>query len=276
MNVRKSAVAGQFYPADPDQLRKQVSDFLRHSQEQGSVVKAVMVPHAGYDFSGKIAGAAFGQLRGLKYDNVILLGNGHATYTDMISIDSHDSWQTPLGRIDVNLDLAKKLCNGRNIVFNDNAHLDDHVLEVELPFLQVALKSDFKIMPILFGQTENGFLELAEQIEKNISGNDLIVISSDMSHYPSYDDANLVDQKTLEIIKTLDVDKLDDHISKTMAENIPNEQTLLCGIDAVKTVMVLAKKNKWQAKIVAYANSGEVAIGDKNRVVGYGAIIFFA
>jgi len=295
-NIRQPAVAGQFYPADADILKFQIEKYIKDTspspllRKEGAIlpplakgrvgwggVKVIMVPHAGYNFSASVAAESYKTIEGKKYDNVFIICNSHTAYFSGIAIDDHDAWQTPLGEVEVNKELAGKLIDNEIIKFNNSPHQKEHSLEVQLPFLQTVLKPEFKIVPILFGNDhDNDYKKLADVLSKNISTNDLIVISTDMSHYPNYDDANRIDQQTLMEIKILDIEKLNSHISNVERQAIANEQTLLCGIDGVKTIMNLAKEKNWQTNILKYINSGDAPdIGDKSRVVGYGSVIFY-
>jgi MEMO1 family protein len=276
-NIRQPAVAGQFYPADATRLKFEIDKYLDNATTSVlGKVRAVMVPHAGYDYSASVAAESYKNIKGKKYDNVIMICNSHTAYFSGIAIDDHDAWATPLGEVEVGLDLAKKLVDDQIIKFDSSPHDKEHSLEVQLPFLQTILEPGFKIVPILFGDDhDNDFERLADALFKNIGENDLIVVSTDMSHYPSYENAIRIDKQTLEDIRSLGIEKLASHIFDINAQNIPNEQTLLCGIDGVKTIMHLAKSKNWQPEILKYQNSGDApGIGDKDQVVGYGAIAF--
>ena len=278
IDIRQPAVAGQFYPSEAGQLADKINKYLSLVPEQkpdGRVVKAVMVPHAGYDFSAPVAAYSFNQLKGRRINTAVIICNAHAAHFNGIVIDGHDAWQTPLGLVEADKNLAGKLIKTDDtIYFNSEVHVRDHTLEVQLPFLQTVLKGDFKIVPILFG-SNNSYEKLAQALADNLSDNDIVIISTDMSHYPAYEDANKVDQQTLEMIKKGDIEKLENHIKSVENRQIANEQTVLCGLDGVKTAMALRKQANWgEIKILKYANSGDAAVGDKESVVGYGAMVF--
>jgi AmmeMemoRadiSam system protein B/AmmeMemoRadiSam system protein A len=317
--IRRPAVAGQFYPADEGELREIIDRYLENAETpqppfirgatppnpplrkgrvistllvkggeggfKGVEVMAVIVPHAGYVFSGSVAAYAYKELKGRKIKTAVLVGNAHSAYFQGIAVDDSDVWQTPLGLVEVDKNFAEKLMRAdKAISFNGEAHQNEHSLEVQLPFLQTVLTTGFKIVPILFGNeaepssesSELGSLsgKLARALPIILREDDLVVISSDMSHYPSYKDAERIDNQTLELIKTGDMAGLERHISEVENENVPNEQTLLCGIDGVKTIMELANIMGWQAEILKYANSGDSSYGDKESVVGYGAVAY--
>ena len=291
-------MVGQFYPSEPGAVSDQIERFLKQTtpsitspgpsfvrrgtsaeRESGSgQIRAIMVPHAGYDYSGAVAAYAFKALQGRKVNTVVMIGNSHQAYFDGAAIDDSDAWQTPLGQAAVDKKLADKLvvAGGGAIKFDSAPHQADHNLEVELPFLQTVLSPGFKIVPVEFGNKDDGgYKKLARALAANLGENDLVVISTDMSHYPKYADANKIDQGTLEKIKSGDVAELEKYAATVEQASYANEQTALCGIDAVKTVMELANLAGWdEIKILKYMNSGDAPIGDKNQVVGYGAVAF--
>lgn len=278
-NIRTAAVADQFYSGDHFVLRVDMEKYFRSVlvEENDKKPKAIMVPHAGYIFSGPVAAYSYKLLEGKKYDRIILIGNSHTSRFAGIAIDENDAWETPLGLVEVDQVFAHKLTKvNEKIFFNSEVHVSDHVLEVQLPFLQSVLKDDFKIVPILFGNADDeDYKILAQVLSENLGENDLVVASTDMSHYPSYDNANKIDPGTLEKIINGDIIELEKYIDNIENQQVENEQTLLCGIDGVKTVMQLSRILNWSdAKILKYANSGDSEYGDKERVVGYGAVVF--
>lgn len=291
--IRQPAVAGQFYPADREELKAMIGVYLKDieipftpplqagqapSFYKGGIkeVKALIAPHAGYVFSGPVAAHAYKELKGRKIKTAVLVGNSHTAYFNGIAVDDSLFWRTPLGEVEVDKKLAEKLVElDGDIKFNNEAHRAEHSLEVQVPFLQSVLKGNFKIVPLLFGNVgEDGYKKLAVALAKNLGDDDLVVISSDMSHYPLYEDANKIDNETLKKIKEGNIEELEAHIARVENKNISNEQTLLCGIDGVKTIMELANILGWRAEILKYANSGDTPIGDRDSVVGYGAIAF--
>jgi AmmeMemoRadiSam system protein B/AmmeMemoRadiSam system protein A len=278
-NIRKPAAAGQFYPEEREKLTTMIKGYLESVPEQDIVgfVKAIMVPHAGYVFSGPVAAYSYNLLKDEKIDTAVIICNSHTSYFEGVAIDDSDAWETPLGLVEVNKDLAEKITDSDDSInFNSKAHIADHTLEVQLPFLQYLFKEKIRIVPILFGNTKNNdYIRLAKALNNNLSDNDIVIVSTDMSHYPSYDDAYKIDQETLEKIKTGNINELEQYISQVESENVPGEDTLICGIDGVKTVMELSKLDNWdEAKILEYANSGDEYMKDKSRVVGYGALAF--
>lgn len=278
--IRRPAAAGTFYPADKERLKGKIQRFLDIVEKvdiDGRVV-AIIVPHAGYDYSGQVAAYGFRQLEGRRIDTAVIICNSHTAYFTGVAVDDTDAWQTPLGLVEIDSALADKLVTSdEEIKYNEEVHRYDHTIEVEVPFLQAVLKSDFKIVPILFGNTYgDAYKKLAKVLAENLGANDIVVISTDMSHYPGYDDANTIDRETLEMIREGDVSKLEAHIRDIKTKGIPGEQTLCCGIDGVKTAMELSRiLDGSRIEILHYTNSGDAELGDRSRVVGYGSVVIY-
>ena len=276
IKIRQPQVAGAFYPADKTELQDQLGQFLTLNEkiENDQMVKLLVVPHAGYIYSGSVAAVGFKQVEGKNVDRVILLGPSHQSWFEGVAIDENDLWETPLGKVKVDKEFSQKLIDPENkINFNSSVHQAEHCLEVEIPFLQTIFKN-FKIIPLLFGNTNNQTIEkLASLIAKNLEQNTLVVISSDLSHYPNYDIANLVDQKTIRSILSGDPEKFEKSIQEEMAIGYPSLETCACGEKAIKTAMLIAQKLKGRWQLIKYQNSGDIT-GDKSRVVGYAALKF--
>lgn len=276
-NVRKAAVASVFYPGDKATLEKYVDTLLAQAQPpkiEGSL-RAIMVPHAGYVYSGQVAAYAYKELEGRDIRTVILLGNSHTQGFDGISVYKKGSFETPLGRVKIDEKLAEKIiASDPRIKDRPSAHARDHILEVQLPFLQRVLK-DFKIVPIVFGSDDPKLTEiLARTLKEHYDDRTLIVASTDMSHYPSYEAATIADEETLRAIGTGHAEALDNTMEQLAAKGMPNTQTFLCGVSGVRTVLLLAQALAPMTPVVLkYANSGDVS-DEKSRVVGYGAVAF--
>jgi len=284
--IREPAVAGSFYPSDKAELDLMIDEFFEKAElpKLGGNISALIVSHAGYEYSGQVAAYAYKALIGKKIDTVVLIGNSHQEYFDGISVYESGYFRTPLGDIEVDADFAKKLIDSNpKIKFYEKAHLQEHSLEVQLPFLQKALSApsgrDWKIVPIILGNQTNTVDILIEALKNLIDENTLIIASSDLSHYPSYKDAQYSDNKVIQAILTGKRENLRKTISDLEKENIPNLQTCACGHDAIEVVMGLfGDKN---IKLLKYANSGDVSVGDppageadKSQVVGYASIVF--
>ncbi len=277
--IRLASVAGKFYNANKDELKNEIENYLKKVQtktETNKKIKAIIVPHAGYTFSAEVAAYSYKMLVEQNIKRVFLLGNSHSAYFNGLAIDNNDTWQTPLGKVELDMNTTEKMVKlSHKINFNSSVHKNDHILEVQIPFLQTVLKKDFKIIPIVFGNKDQlAYLELAKILKDNLKENDLIVVSSDLSHYPNYNNANEIDQQSLSIIQTKNILALEKYIKKIKNEKIPHEETLMCGGDAIKTVMELSNNLDWEVKILKYSNSGDITIGNKKSVVGYGALAF--
>ena len=262
--IRKPAVAGQFYSADPKELKTQISELLKRAKlfESRGEILGLILPHAGYDFSGQVAAFGFKELVDQEIDTVIIMGNSHKERFEGISVFPQGFYQTPLGKVEIDSKLAQAIINqDERIFFQESAHQSEHSIEVELPFLQEVL-ADFKIVPIIFGNSsDQDYKILAQALLNNIKGkNILLIASSDLSHYFSYDKAKILDAKTIELILKGELNQIEN----------------ACGKDAVKTlIMVMQELGVDQIELLNYANSGDLEIGDKNKVVGYTAIGFY-
>ncbi len=276
--IRYPAVAGQFYPYDREELRATGEEFLSAAKREENVSPSILiVPHAGWEFSGRTAATAFAQIKGGGFTKVILVGPSHHALFEGAAIDDSDFWQTPLGKVAVEKTLADKiLAPGEKIAANRQVHVNEHCLEVELPFLQLTL-SDFKIVPILIGQANEDVLRLLAQRISAIMAKDkkvLLVVSSDLSHYPDIDTARVVDGQTIEAILTVDEGKFSQTLDRLTTE-YPQVDTFACGQQAIKVGLMVAKNlGVDRAKLFSKTNSGEVT-GQTDHVVGYAAIGFY-
>lgn len=273
-NIRKPAFAGAFYPTDPIELKNQINGFLKNveKKEFDGRIFGLMVPHAGYVYSGQVAGYCFKQLQGFSFDTVVIIGMSHSARFDAIAVDTNDYYQTPLGLVKVDTELASSLIKSHpKIKSLPEVHVSEHSLEVQIPFLQQVLK-EFKIVPILMSNPGDCQI-LANSLISNSRGKKILFIaSSDMTHYPPYEIANKIDKTTLSLIEGMNINKLVNWLNELHEKC----STLLCGSGAVLTLMLVAKEfGITHAAILNYANSGDVpVIGDTSRVVGYGAVIF--
>jgi len=253
--VREPVVAGSFYPADKSELESMVNGFLNDANDRGfGKVRGLVVPHAGYIYSGSVAGHGFKQVYGI--DTVIVIAPSHHLRFSGASVPNYTHYKTPLGEIKISKK-AKELMNERPIVSLDAAHAKEHSLEVELPFLQKQL-GEFELIPIVTGDIDPA--TLADVLASYIDENTLVVASSDLSHYYPYETAVELDKVCTDAIPKLDFSKMDDCEA--------------CGKIPVLTLMHIAKKSGWVGSLVEYKNSGDTA-GTKDRIVGYAAIAFF-
>lgn len=279
--VREPAVAGSFYPADKTELSAMVDGFLSQvkTPEIKGSVRAIIVPHAGYVYSGWVAAYGFKALIGSSTSSepiktVVLIGSSHHEYFDGASVYPKGYYKTPLGNVEIDADFVKKLmAKSDKISYHETADAEEHSLEVQLPFLQRTLKN-FKIVPIILGNQPGVADILINALKDLIDENTLIIASSDLSHYPKYEDAKYSDNKVIQAILTGKRENLRKTIADLEKENIPNLQTCACGHDSIEVVMALMEGKK--AQLLKSANSGDVEIGDKNQVVGYATIVFMS
>lgn len=277
-SVRPAAVAGSFYSSTSYQLRKTIRTLLDNApvySTEGEIVTAV-APHAGYVYSGSIAASTYKQLTNVDFDTLIIIG--HDSYRDTVAYTCPvDYFRTPLGDVPVDREMIDKMhAFNRGIKSNQTIHSDDHTIEIQLPFLQVMGKN-CKIVPILFGNpTIKNCRILADAILSAAGDKKVFVLAStDMSHYPSYESANKVDKSTLEELKGMDIEAFFRHLKKQERLSVPGLQTVMCARGGVGTAILFAKAlGANQARILQYANSGDVSFGDKNRVVGYSSVLF--
>lgn len=258
LKTRPPAVAGTFYPADPGILQRQINDYLNTAEiASPRVPKAVIVPHAGFIYSGIVAASAYKiiQTRNNIIKKVILLGPAHRVAIDGLAAPSADQFQTPLGDIAIDHEsLAELASNIPYVKYSDFAHSEEHSLEVQLPFLQEVLL-EFELIPLVVGDATE--LEVAKVIEHLWGGDEtLIVISSDLSHFHNYEKAVRVDRQTAELIETF---RGMDLAERSACGKIP-----ICGL------LRIARHSNLSIERFDLRNSGDTA-GDRQRVVGYGA-----
>jgi AmmeMemoRadiSam system protein B len=264
--VRRPAFAGQFYPGTAQELKRNIDSLVVKNAKKQDII-ACMLPHAGYMYSGKVAAETISRIN-LK-DRIILLGPNHTGYGSPFSIMTDGTWQTPLGDVKIDKELAKKILAASKFLENDAlAHMYEHSLEVELPFLQY-FKSDFQIVPIAFLTDDiNGLKEVGKEIAIAIKGSGaMMVASSDMTHYESQQEASRKDSEAIKAVLELNEDKL--------MERIRGQGISMCGyapaIAMISAAKALGAKN---AELVKYQTSGDVT-GDMDSVVGYAGIIIY-
>ena len=276
--VREPAVAGAFYPADPGALQEMVDRLLAEAPRYETEPAALIVPHAGYIYSGHVAAWGFRQLEGRPYDAVVVLGTNHVEpFFHEISVWARGAWRTPLGEIPIDEELADALlAAGPPLRFVPEVHLEEHSIEVELPFLQ-RLFPELRFVPVMIGEPSPENIEaLADALARALAGRRAIVIaSSDLSHYPRDEHARQVDLSAIGAILSLDEELLRHTIAEWMARRIPGLATLMCGEGPVRTAMAYARRTgAVHTTLLRYANSSDVPYGRKDHVVGYAAIRF--
>lgn len=274
--VRRAAVAGSFYPADPHALSAMIDDMLAHTAPppvQGEIVAAI-APHAGYPYSGPVAAWTFAALKGHTYKRVVVIAPSHYVGFDFTSVYDGDAYATPLGTIPVDKAFAHQLTKmSSTIRLSEEGHRPtsaggEHALEVQLPWLQKVLGS-FELVPIVMGdQSYESSRALGVALAKTIeaekkNGDTLILASSDLSHYHSYAEAEILDHKTLHALASWDY--------FSMSRNFQTRTWEACGGAPIVAAMIAAERmGATSAEVLNYANSGDTS-GDHARVVGYSA-----
>lgn len=275
---RMPAVAGRFYPSEPDTLRAEVSKFLAEAskEEKSSRVQAVIVPHAGYVFSGRVAARAFARIAPeTSYRHVFLLGPSHHAAFDGASVDGAcGSYVTPLGEIRVAGDICTQLLKSDEVFcYLPKAHEKEHCLEVELPFLQERLHDMPSIVPVVVGtQDIEKLRRVAEALQPYFTAENLFVISSDFSHYPDYADALSVDKATEDAILSASLHQFLKTLETNAGRQIPHLLTSACGQAPIAVLLMLIQHSSGlHMEHLAYSNSGDSPYGGRDQVVGYHA-----
>jgi AmmeMemoRadiSam system protein B/AmmeMemoRadiSam system protein A len=278
---RPPAVAGRFYPGEAKRLEAAVKAYLAEAVEpSGPRPVALVAPHAGYIYSGQIAADAYRQAMGHDYDLVVILGANHTSRAfDGVSVYDGKGYRTPLGLAELDREVLEKLIAAEpRFRFNPSVHQREHSVEVHVPFVQVAFP-EAKIVTAVVGRPS---LELCARFGKALARavkgrRALIVASTDLSHYPGYDDAVTADLGTLEAATRLDPAKFREVILRQSRSGVPGLSTCACGEAPLLAAMEAARHlGADHARIVSYANSGDTSVGDPSRVVGYGAAVFSA
>jgi AmmeMemoRadiSam system protein B len=257
--VRPAAVAGSFYPRDPAPLRAQITEFLASVSGYSGAPKALIAPHAGYVYSGRVAAAAFAALRGQaeSIERVVLIGPAHYVRLRGIAAPTATAFETPLGRVPVDQEALAAIADLPFVTEADAPHAPEHALEVELPFLQRVL-APFALVPLVVGEAAPN--DVAAALGRLWGGPEtLLVISSDLSHYHPDREARRLDADTAAAIER------GDWAALTAAR--------ACGFLPIAGLLIEAARRGLSARRLALCNSGDTA-GDRDRVVGYGAWAF--
>ncbi len=259
MLVRQPAVAGMFYPENPMLLQRQVDDMLASGSSPSLRPKALIVPHAGYIYSGPTAASAYRLLKPLvgQVSRVVLLGPSHRVALRGLAAPPEQLFRTPLGDIVIDREGIDSLVQQSLVSIREDAHQLEHSLEVQLPFLQRTLEN-FQLLPLVVGDASATLV--AAVLRACWSGDEtLIVISSDLSHYHSYTEAQQIDRRTTAMIESFN-------------DQLVGEQA--CGCKGINGLMSLAKEKQLTITTLDVRNSGDTA-GDRDRVVGYGAYALY-
>lgn len=265
MYLRNPQFAGTFYPDDPQVLKEMIEGFLHQVIIPKLKVKpkALIVPHAGYIYSGIVAAYGYKTLMGFKYKRIVFLGPSHNFIFSGLAVSPNGKWFTPLGEVESEgisaFSKIRDVIESSNLIESSQIHEIEHSLEVQIPFLQVVL-DNFKIVPILTGEVNTDTASFL--INSILDENTLLIVSSDLSHYYSYEDAQKLDQVTIDAILNYDINAL-----RTFGE--------ACGITGIEILLKIAAQNKWQIKLLKAANSGDTS-GLKDQVVGYASFVLYS
>jgi len=279
---REPAFAGKFYPGTENALKKQLEELFAEAKQPREPQKspqALISPHAGYVFSGKVAASAFNQIpENTVYERVFVLASSHQYLFGGAAVFDSGNYQTPLGEIKTDTELARSLIESSDLFRHyPEAHEYEHSLEVQLPFLQYKLENDFLLVPIILGTNNQADCEnIAKALAPYFTPENLFVISTDFSHYPAYDDAIDNDLATAKAICSNNPKELLKVLDENKKKKISHLATSLCGWTSVLTLLYLTSDKKFNYRLIDYQNSGDAEIyGDKDRVVGYWAIAVF-
>ncbi len=259
-HVRPAAVAGRFYPSDPAELRELVEGLLaKGPKADGPAPKAIIAPHAGYMFSGPIAASGYAQFMPdrTRIKRIVLLGPSHYVPFDGVAANRAEAFATPLGLVPVDTESVRYLVEAAQVTVLEQAHVREHSLEVQLPFLQVLLGA-FSVVPLVAGEAAPE--ELSRLLETLWGGPETrFVISSDLSHNLTYDEARQIDCASAKAIEQLNIHELGENTA--------------CGGVPVKGLLAAATQRGLKARTVDLRSSGDTG-GPRDRVVGYGAFAF--
>jgi hypothetical protein len=259
-DIRPPAVAGMFYPADPDELASMIQEYLEAAAPpELSSVRSVVVPHAGYVYSGPVAAYAYKLLasQSEKPSRILILGPSHRAWFPGVAIADVDGFRTPLGTQPVDRDFVETL-TGEHAIFSavTSPHTPEHCLEVQYPFIHTVLP-DVPTVPMLFGEVDP--IAAGEALNEILQPGDLVLVSSDLSHYHANEQAHTLDQDFLDAL--LDDDK----------QGVASGEA--CGRAPVLAMMTIAERRDWQPHLLDYRTSGDIS-GNRSQVVGYAAVAY--
>lgn len=275
---RQPAWAGQFYPGDKAELNQMLTSLFAEAvpRVERRNVLAIITPHAGYVYSGGVAASSFNQIdRNRDYENIFIIGPSHNVGFEGASVYPGGSFVTPLGSVKVNARTAQALLKQSELFsYRADAHAKEHSIEVEIPFLQFIMKKSFTIVPIVMGSDSPEMCaRIADALRPYLNPKNLFVISTDFSHYPSYEDAEKVDHRTADAVLSNSPATLIRTLDRNASQGTPDLVTSMCGWAGVLTLLdMTAKDSQVRLDSVQYRNSGDSGMGQKDRVVGYWAI----
>lgn len=274
---RQASAAGSFYPTDKAELNDLLEDLFNKAEpvSYDGTIQSLIVPHAGYASSGKVAASAYKSIpKTASYKNVFVIATSHQEQFTGSSVYPGGNYITPLGEAVINSEIAAALmANNESINFHERVHSREHAIEVQLPFIQYRF-GDVPIVPILMGSSSiSGAHDLATALIPYFTPDNLFIISTNFSNYPSYSDAKRIDKLTGESILKKDPESFYNTLRKNSMESVPNLSTSTYGWSAIMTLLYMAQREiDLVVSPVLYQNSGDVTAGNKERVVGYWAI----
>lgn len=279
MSIRRPAFAGSFYPRDPEELKNEIENCFMNKFGPGKIpskivleetetnrqILSIVVPHAGYDYSGPVASNAYYRLaQQRKPDLVVVLGPNHRGFGSPIALMGEGEWSTPLGKVKIDEELSRELVRISGLIdLDEEAHRGEHSIEVQIPFLQYIYGSSFKLIPICMGfQDLDTSRELGRSIASLMKDNNAVLVaSSDMSHYVPQKTAEKLDRMVIDAVLQLDEGKLQ--------SNVLSYRMSVCGYGPISTVLVASKLlGAKRAELLSYQTSGDTT-GDYSAVVGY-------
>ena len=269
--IRKPAVAGMFYPENPNDLLNTTTTLLTENKPQNKYeeILGIVAPHAGYIYSGKSAAFAYNVIKEKgDFKNAIVISPSHYAYFQGSSIYDGDYYETPLGKVPVNKTLSEKIiAESKNVFFSEKGHGEEHALEVQLPFLQT-INKNFSLVPIVIGDQSSLYIQdLSKALSKVMDDSTIIVVSSDLSHFHSRTIAQKIDNKVIERINDFDFPELYSDLASGNCE--------ACGGGGIVALMEVADIiGDYKAEVLSYTDSGMVT-GDTASVVGYLSAVIY-
>ncbi len=267
---RAPSVAGMFYPASPKELKNLITNMLDITQPENKMenIFGLIVPHAGYIYSGKTAAYGFNQLKGKNIKTAVIISPSHREYFPGVCIYEGDGYQTPLGFVEIDKELREKIIDGSKTIYSGlDGHRNEHAIEVQLPFLQMVLE-EFKFVPIVMGDQGDIFIdELSSKLSSVIDENTIVIASSDLSHYYPKFEADKLDSVIEQRISDFDFNSLQADLQRKNCE--------ACGGGPIVSVMKAASlKNKLKSKVLDRSDSGDTT-NDDTQVVGYLSAVIY-
>lgn len=253
-----STVSGMFYPSERHELLSVIRSCLKGVTEDYPVPKAIITPHAGYNYSGPVAASALACLKKSTVQTIAVLGLSHRLPFSGVAVTQADYYETPLGQVPIDQKKVESLLPLPQVIIHEQAFvIPENSVDTQIPFLQV-IRGDFKLVPLLIGNASDA--QVVEVMGKLLDSTEtLIVVSSDLSHYYDYSTAKQIDEKTAQAVLNLAPDQISDDQA--------------CGATGVRALLSVASKRKWKAYLIDLRNSGDIS-HEHDHVVGYGAFHF--